>query len=75
MSWCAPSEHENKYGIFLPADAAHRWMKKAFTSPEFNADPDSFRYLAWTNSRVRQVNELVRVCRCGTPGPVIVGPT
>src|SRR3984885_14877039 len=39
MSWCAPSAVENKHGIFLPADAAHRWMKKAFTSPEFDADP------------------------------------
>jgi exodeoxyribonuclease-5 len=65
MSWCAPSALENKHGIFLPADAAHRWMKRAFTSPEFDADPDNFRYLAWTNSRVHQMNELIRTWRYG----------
>ncbi len=69
MSWCAPSALENKQGIFLPAGAAHRWMKKAFTSPEFDADPDSFRYLAWTNSRVHQVNALVRSWRYGANIP------
>jgi exodeoxyribonuclease-5 len=75
MSWCAPSALENKQGIFLPADAAHRWMKKAFTSPEFEADPDSFRYLAWTNSRVHHVNELVRAWRYGAniPTPFMPG--
>jgi exodeoxyribonuclease-5 len=75
MSWCAPSTLENKQGIFLPADAAHRWMKKAFTSPEFEADPDSFRYLGWTNSRVHHVNELVRAWRYGAniPTPFMPG--
>ena len=75
MSWCAPSALENRYGIFMPSDAAHRWMKKAFTSVEFDADPDSFRYLAWTNSRVRQVNELIRAWRYGTdiPTPFMAG--
>jgi energy-coupling factor transporter ATP-binding protein EcfA2 len=75
MSWCAPSASENKYGIFLPAGAAHRWMKKAFTSPEFNADPDSFRYLAWTNSRVHHVNQLIRAWRYGAniPTPFMPG--
>jgi len=57
MSWCAPSTF---HGIFLLADAARRWMKKAFTSPDFETDPDRFRYLAWTNSRVHQVNKLIR---------------
>jgi exodeoxyribonuclease-5 len=75
MSWCAPSALENKYGIFLPSDAAQRWMKKAFTSPEFDADPDTFRYLAWTNSRVRQVNEMIRAWRYGAniPTPFMPG--
>jgi exodeoxyribonuclease V len=75
MSWCAPSALENKQGIFLPADAAHRWMKRAFTSPEFDADPDSFRYLAWTNSRVHQMNELIRTWRYGAniPTPFMHG--
>lgn len=29
----------------------------AFTSPEFAADPTMFRYLAWTNGRVAEVND------------------
>lgn len=75
MSWCVPSAAENNHGIFLPAGAAHRWMKKAFTSPEFDADPDSFRYLAWTNFRVRQINELIRTWRYGSdiPTPFMPG--
>jgi hypothetical protein len=75
MSWCVPAALENKYGIFLPSDAAHRWMKKAFTSPEFDTDPDTFRYLAWTNSRVRQVNEMIRAWRYGAniPTPFMPG--
>src|SRR3984885_2232813 len=69
MSWCVSSALKDKQGIFLPAEASHRWMKKAFTSQEFDADPDSFRYLAWTNSRVRQVNEMIRAWRYGTNIP------
>lgn len=50
-------------------------MKKAFTSPEFEADPDSFRYLAWTNLRVQQVNETIRRWRYGDniPTPFMPG--
>ena len=32
LSWCVSSSNEEKHGIFLPAEAAQRWMKKAFTS-------------------------------------------
>ncbi len=75
MSWCTASALENGHGIFLPRDAAHRWMKKAFTSPEFEADPDSFRYLAWTNERVFQINETIRRWRYGEniPTPFMPG--
>jgi exodeoxyribonuclease-5 len=75
MSWCAPAALENGHGIFLPRGAANAWMKKAFTSPEFEADPDSFRYLAWTNDRVAQVNELIRSWRYGEniPTPFMPG--
>ena len=50
-------------------------MKKAFTSEEFEADPDSFRYLAWTNARVRAVNEMIRRWRYGDdiPTPFMPG--
>ncbi|MBX9594676.1 MAG: AAA family ATPase [Roseomonas sp.] len=55
-------------GVYLPADA-DAWMKKAFTSPEFDADPDAFRYLAWTNARVAEVNAKVRRWRYGDTLP------
>jgi energy-coupling factor transporter ATP-binding protein EcfA2 len=55
-------------GVYLPADA-DAWMKKAFTSPEFEADPDAFRYLAWTNARVAEVNAKVRRWRYGDTLP------
>ena len=75
MSWCVGSALENGHGVFLPKEAAHRWMERAFTSPEFEADPDSFRYLAWTNQRVHQVNETVRRWRYGEdiPTPFMPG--
>jgi exodeoxyribonuclease-5 len=75
LSWCVSSSNEDRHGIFLPAEAAQCWMKKAFTSAEFEADPDSFRYLAWTNARVRQVNERIRRWRYGEdiPTPFMPG--
>ena len=75
LSWCTPSALASGHGVFVPGAAAHRWMKKAFTSDEFEADPDSFRYLAWTNERVAQVNEMVRRWRYGEqiPTPFMPG--
>ncbi len=75
MSWCTHSALASGHGVFVPGAAAHRWMKKAFTSDEFEADPDSFRYLAWTNERVAQVNEMVRRWRYGEqiPTPFMPG--
>ena len=75
MSWCVAKGLENGHGIFVPREAAQRWMKKAFTSEEFEADPDSFRYLAWTNERVHQVNETIRRWRYGNsiPTPFMPG--
>ncbi len=54
LSWCVQASLASGHGVFVPGEAAYRWMRKAFTSPEFEADPDSFRYLAWTNERVAQ---------------------
>ncbi len=75
MSWCVASALENGHGIYLPGEQAHRWMKKAFTSEEFESDADSFRYLAWTNDRVHQVNEMIRRWRYGDniPTPFMPG--
>jgi len=69
FSWCVSSSNEDKHGIFLSAEAVQRWMKKAFTSAEFEADPNSFRYLAWTNARVREVNERIRRWRMVRTSP------
>ena len=75
MSWCTPAALDSGHGIYLPGGAANAWMQKAFTSSEFEADPDSFRYLAWTNERVHQVNETIRRWRYGDniPTPFMPG--
>ncbi len=74
-SWLAQAAIEGGHGVFLPGEAAQRWMRKAFTSEEFDADPDSFRYLAWTNHRVHEVNEMIRRWRYGDniPTPFMPG--
>lgn len=74
-SWLRQSALESGHGVFLPGEAAHRWMRKAFTSEEFEADPNAFRYLAWTNRRVRQTNETIRRWRYGEniPTPFMPG--
>lgn len=73
MSWCKPAKAP-PLGVFVPADAA-AWMHKAFTSPEFDADPDRFRYIAWTNKRVEEVNKVIRKWRYGDniPTPFMRG--
>ena len=75
MSWCSQAALESGHGLFVPAGAANRWMRKAFTSPEFEADPDSFRYLARTNARVEQINQTIRQWRYGDniPTPFMPG--
>lgn len=57
-SWLVEKSN-GKTGIFK-AGNRDAWMKKAFTSDEFARDPNSFRYLAWTNARVDAVNKQVQ---------------
>lgn len=57
-SWCVSSKAP-PMGVFIPRDPDF-WMRKGFTSPEFSEDPDTFRYLCWTNDRVASVNRKVR---------------
>jgi exodeoxyribonuclease-5 len=61
-------------GVYMPADAA-TWMRAGFCSERFRDDPDSFRYLAWTNARVASVNRQVRRWIYGgdTPTPFMPG--
>jgi exodeoxyribonuclease-5 len=57
--WTKPAKAA-PFGVFSPGPAIDMWMRKGFTSKEFAADPDTFRYLCWTNDRVAQVNRKVR---------------
>lgn len=47
-------------GVYMPGSAVDAWMEKGFTSDEFQDNPDSFRYLCYTNQRVAEVNAKVR---------------
>jgi exodeoxyribonuclease-5 len=47
-------------GVYMPGSDIDAWLKKGFTSDEFQNDPDSFRYLCYTNDRVAQINTKVR---------------
>lgn len=53
-------------GIFRPDEGRLKvWMDKAFTSPAFEADPDTFRYIAWRNAQVERMNANIRRWRYG----------
>jgi hypothetical protein len=58
-NWTLPAE-AGAIGIYRAGDDADEWMRDAFTSPEFAADNDAFRYICYTNARVAQVNAKVR---------------
>lgn len=71
-SWARPA-HEGPYGVFVPRNP-DEWLKKAFTSDEWNADSLSFRLLCWTNKTVAQTNARIREWRYGpTNTPFVVG--
>jgi exodeoxyribonuclease-5 len=59
MSW-VKRENAKPMGVYIPNGGTDDWMKKAFTSDEFQKDNDTFRYLCWTNERVAQINTKVR---------------
>lgn len=72
-SWCKPAKAPPR-GVFLPGADADRWLHKAFTSAEFHADNDRFRYLCYRNQRVADVNAKVRRWLYGdTTAPFSVG--
>lgn len=58
-SWTEASESP-PCGVYLASDDASAWMQGAFTSDEFKANNDAFRYIAYTNETVHRVNEQVR---------------
>lgn len=47
-------------GVYLGGSDCADWLKDAFTSDEFRADNDAFRYVAYTNAKVAWVNRMVR---------------
>lgn len=57
-SWRKPYQSGGR-GVYVPSDP-DSWMRKAFTSSEFAADNDSFRFLCFTNDRVARVNAQIR---------------
>lgn len=57
-SWCAVAKADT-IGVFIPKQP-DTWLKRAFMSEAFAEDPDTFRYLCWTNDRVAAVNDKVR---------------
>lgn len=62
-SWIKTA-HRNGSGVFVPKDA-RAWVRKAFTSKEFAENEDTFRFIAWTNARVNEVNRQIRAWRFG----------
>src|SRR3954451_23030982 len=71
--WTLPAE-AGAVGIYRAGDDADAWMRDAFTSPEFEADNDAFRYICYTNERVAQVNARVRSWIYGwTETPFVTG--
>src|SRR3954468_11413680 len=72
-NWTRPAE-AGAVGIYRAGDDADAWMHDAFTSPEFEADNDAFRYICYTNARVDQVNARVRSWIYGwTETPFVAG--
>jgi hypothetical protein len=59
LSWCK-SATAKPYGVYMPNGKTDEWLKKAFTSDEFKADNDTFRYMCWTNAKVAEINTKVR---------------
>jgi len=59
-SWVKTAE-ARPFGVYVPdRSKVDAWMHKAFTSDAVQQDPDTFRYLAWTNARVALVNKRIR---------------
>jgi hypothetical protein len=72
--WCKAAR-ASPMGVYLPGAAADVWMKKAFTSPEFEADPDYHRVVCYTNRQVADINTRIRHWRYGDhiPTPFMPG--
>lgn len=72
-SWVREARKDD-VGVFLPS-ATEEWLRRAFGGREHDAD--RFRYLAWTNDRVEEINHRMRRWRFDgpTPTPFMPGET
>jgi exodeoxyribonuclease-5 len=60
MSVFAPAKGKDKTGIYRPNGNSREWILKGFKSEAFRYDNNQFRYLAWTNRAVENINTMVR---------------
>jgi exodeoxyribonuclease-5 len=74
VDWDAfgPASGTDGCGIHRADGNLAGWIADAFTSPEFKADNDAFRYLAWTNRTTSSVNATVRALVYGADAPPFV---
>lgn len=67
----------DRRGVFVPDfGKVPAWVSKAFSRDRFDPDPDSTRYIAWTNRAVDNANAFIREERYGDallPQPFMPG--
>lgn len=70
-------EGPERQGVFVPDHGKiPAWVARAFARERFDEDPDSTRYLAWTNRAVDDANAFIRDVRYGSdllPQPFMPG--
>ncbi|WP_322743786.1 ATP-dependent DNA helicase [Vasconcelosia minhoensis] len=64
---------DNTEGIFvIPRQPWEKLLLRAFTSEAYQRNPDQVRVLAYTNRRVRQLNQMIRTAIYGDNSPRFV---
>ena len=56
----------------IDKDTIAKVLRHHFTSDTFEKDPDHMKVIAWTNSTVRQVNEIIRRMRFQTSSSIVM---
>ncbi|WP_158282347.1 AAA family ATPase [Azospirillum sp. TSO5] len=68
----APATGSDGSGIYRADGNLDAWVLDGFLSQTFRDDNDAFRYLAWTNNTVANVNKMVRAAVYGENAPPFV---
>lgn len=68
----APANGSDGSGIYHADGNFKEWILDGFLSDEFKADNDAYRYLAWTNNTVADINRMVRAAVYGANAPPFV---